>query len=52
MDESEAAEAAVAISPKVVIPMHYNYLETTRADAKIFKKLVNDKNPDISVVIL
>jgi L-ascorbate metabolism protein UlaG (beta-lactamase superfamily) len=52
MDESEAAEAAAAIAPKVVIPMHYNYLETTRADAEKFKKLVNDKNPDIEVVIL
>jgi L-ascorbate metabolism protein UlaG (beta-lactamase superfamily) len=52
MDESEAAEAAAAIAPKVVIPMHYNYLETTKADAEKFKKLVNDKNPDIEVVIL
>jgi L-ascorbate metabolism protein UlaG (beta-lactamase superfamily) len=52
MDESEAAEAAAAIAPKIVIPMHYNYLETTRADAEKFKKLVNDKNPDIGVVIL
>ena len=52
MDESEAADAAVAIAPKVVIPMHYNYLDTTKADAEKFKKLVNDKNPDIEVVIL
>ncbi|MBN1133914.1 MAG: MBL fold metallo-hydrolase [Methanosarcinaceae archaeon] len=52
MDESEAAEAAAVIAPKVVIPMHYNYLETTRADAGKFKKMVNEKNPDIEVVIL
>ncbi|MBW6469842.1 MAG: MBL fold metallo-hydrolase [Methanosarcinaceae archaeon] len=52
MDESEAAEAAVVISPDVVIPMHYNYLDSTPADADLFKKLVQDKNPDIEVIIL
>jgi len=52
MDETEAAEAAAAIAPKVVIPMHYNCLKGTEADAEKFKHLVNDKNPDIDVVIL
>jgi len=52
MDETEAAEAAAAISPKVVIPMHYDCLKGTEADAEKFKQLVNDKNPDIDVVIL
>ena len=52
MNESEAAEAALTIAPDVVIPMHYNYSDTTPADAELFKKLVQDKNPDIEVIIL
>lgn len=52
MDEAEAAEAALAIAPDVVIPMHYNYSDATPADAGMFKQLVQDKNPDIEVVIL
>ncbi|HJH30907.1 MAG TPA: MBL fold metallo-hydrolase [Methanosarcinaceae archaeon] len=52
MDEPEAADAAVAISPDVVIPMHYNYIDGIEGDAEMFKQLVQDKNPDIEVVIL
>lgn len=52
MDESEAADAASKISPDVVIPMHYNYIDGIEGDAGMFKKLVHDKNPDIEVVIL
>ncbi len=52
MNESEAAEAVLAIDPDVVIPMHYNYLDSTPADAGLFKDLVKDKNPDIEVIIL
>lgn len=52
MDEAEAAEAALTIAPDVVVPMHYNYLDATPADAGLFKQLVQDKNPDIEVVIL
>ena len=52
MDVPEAAEATLAIAPDVVIPMHYNYSDATPADAELFKKLVQDKNPDIEVVIL
>ena len=52
MDVPEAAEAALVIAPEVAIPMHYNYLDSTPADAELFKKLVHDKNPDIEVVIL
>lgn len=52
MDVPEAVEATLVIAPDVVIPMHYNYSDTTPADAGLFKKLVQDKNPDIEVVIL
>lgn len=52
MDVPEAAEATLAIAPDVVIPMHYNYTDATPADAELFKKLVQDKNPDIEVIIL
>ena len=52
MDVPEAAEATLAIGPDVVIPMHYNYSDATPADADLFKKLVQDKNPDIEVIII
>ncbi len=52
MDVPEAVEATLTIAPDVVIPMHYNYLDTTPADADLFKRLVHDKNPDIEVIIL
>lgn len=51
MDEEEAAKAAIALSPKVIIPMHYGTLEGT-ADPEKFKALVHAANPDISVCIL
>lgn len=52
MDEEEAANAAAAISPKVVIPMHYGRSERTAGDSEKFKTLVHSKNPNINVVIL
>ena len=48
MDINEAAEAANAIKPKVVIPMHYNTLPGMNANPEEFAKLVNK---DIKVVI-
>ncbi|MFA5888605.1 MAG: MBL fold metallo-hydrolase [Candidatus Nanoarchaeia archaeon] len=48
MDINEAAEAANAIKPKVVIPMHYNTLPGMNASPEEFAKLVNK---DIRVVI-
>lgn len=48
MDAKEAAEAANAIKPKVVIPMHYNTLPGMNASPEEFAKLVNK---DIRVVI-
>jgi L-ascorbate metabolism protein UlaG (beta-lactamase superfamily) len=43
MDAKEAAEAIAAISPKVAIPYHYNYLAETPADASQFKSGVEAK---------
>jgi L-ascorbate metabolism protein UlaG (beta-lactamase superfamily) len=52
MDEEEAANAAAAISPKVVIPMHYGRSKKTAGDPEKFKALVHSKNPNINVLIL
>lgn len=48
MDCREAAEAANAIKPKVVIPMHYNTIKETRVDPEEFAKLVHK---EIKVII-
>ena len=52
MDEEEAASAAAAISPKVVIPMHYGSPGEIDGNPERFKTLVHSKNPDINVIIL
>lgn len=52
MDETEAADAVAAISPRMAVPMHYNYVEGTEGDPEKFRQLVNEKNPDVDVVIL
>ncbi len=52
MNIKEAAEAAAKIKPKVVIPMHYNYLKGLSADANLFKEEVHKLDPDIEVRIL
>jgi L-ascorbate metabolism protein UlaG (beta-lactamase superfamily) len=51
MDEEEAARAAGALSPRVIIPMHYGTIEGN-ADPEKFKTLVHATNPDIDVCIL
>lgn len=52
MNEKEAAEAVKAISPKIAIPMHYDYVPGTRADPNFFRKLVETAAPGTRVVIL
>ncbi len=52
MDEEEAANAAAAISPKYVIPMHYGKSGITEGDPEKFKAFVHNKKPDINVIIL
>ncbi|WP_342765091.1 MBL fold metallo-hydrolase [Methanolobus sp.] len=51
MDDEKAAEAAVLISPKMVIPMHYNP-DSGDANPEKFAELVRSKTPDIDVTIL
>ena len=41
MTVEEAVEAAQALSPKVVVPMHYGQIIGTAEDAKRFQKLCN-----------
>ncbi len=48
MDRTEAEQAAVAIKPKIVVPMHFNCLEGTATDPNRFRP--QDKS--IKVVIL
>lgn len=48
MTAEEAAQAAMAIKPKVAIPMHYGSIVGTIADAKKFENLLQGK---IAVVI-
>jgi L-ascorbate metabolism protein UlaG (beta-lactamase superfamily) len=43
MNASEAAEAIAAISPKIAIPCHYNYLAETKADPQQFRSQVEEK---------
>lgn len=52
MNEEEAARAALTIKPKLVIPMHYNYIDGTSADPNRFKQIVQSSNPEIRVEIL
>jgi len=43
MDIYQAAKAVEFISPKFVIPMHYNTFDLIKADPKEFERLVGDK---------
>lgn len=51
MDEEDAAKATKAINPEIVIPMHFNYLDQTKANPEYFSKLVG-KYSNAKVVIL
>jgi L-ascorbate metabolism protein UlaG (beta-lactamase superfamily) len=44
MDIEEAVRAVAAMKPKIAIPMHYNFLEGLKADAKDFKQKVESKS--------
>lgn len=43
MDAQEAAAAIATIMPKVAIPMHFGYLDATKADPEQFRSLVAEK---------
>lgn len=51
MPVEQAADAVLEFKPKKVYPYHYRGTEGL-SDIDMFKKLVNDKNPDIEVVEL
>ena len=44
MDVSEAAKAALAIGPKLVIPIHYDHIEGTSADPSELKALLSESS--------
>ncbi|MCK9151293.1 metal-dependent hydrolase [Methanobacterium alcaliphilum] len=52
MGPEAASQAAQWISPKKLIPMHYNTFPVIEQDADEFVNLVHSKNPDIEVIIL
>jgi len=52
MNPTEAVEAACKIGPKVVIPMHYNYLSGLEQDAHSFALQLKKRAPEIEVRIL
>lgn len=43
MDSNQAAEAALAIKPKLAIPMHYGSIVGSEEDAKSFKEMLGGK---------
>ena len=43
MNVSEAVEAAVAIGPKIAIPMHWGDIVGSKRDAKRFRELCAGK---------
>lgn len=52
MDLEQAVKAVETIRPRIAIPMHYNYIEGTSADPKVFARLVKEKAPETEVVVL
>lgn len=50
MNISEAAEAAQDISPKIAVPMHYNYIEATKADASQFAKALAGTGIEVRIL--
>ena len=48
MDIHQAASAVLEFKPKIVYPFHYRG-KPDMSDIQVFKKLVNDKNPNIEV---
>jgi len=52
MGPEEAALAAELLKPKVVIPMHYNTFPIIKQDPSKFAELVNQRIPEVKVVVL
>ena len=43
MDDREAVRAVELIEPKIVVPMHYNFLPGLEKDPNVFKDLVGER---------
>ncbi|ADP77513.1 conserved hypothetical protein [Methanothermus fervidus DSM 2088] len=52
MDPKDAAIAVKWISPRVVIPMHYNTFPVIKQDPEEFRDLVKRESPETKVVVL
>ncbi len=52
MTPEEAAEAVAVIKPRVAVPMHYGEIVAGEEEALRFARLVEEKAPDVRVVIL
>ena len=52
MDPTQAAVAANWISPKFVIPMHYNSFPSIKQDANQFRYLVKKESPNCDTILL
>ncbi|ADC46685.1 metallo-beta-lactamase superfamily protein [Methanobrevibacter ruminantium M1] len=52
MNPFQAALASMWISPKAVIPMHYNTFPAIEQDPAVFSNFVYQLNPNIDVVIM
>ena len=52
MDPTQAAVAAKWISPKFVIPMHYNSFPSIKQDANQFRNLVKKESPNCETILL
>lgn len=48
----EAVMATMMISPRIVIPMHYNTFPAIKVNPERFKSIIRDLRPDIQVRIL
>ncbi len=52
MTPEEAAEAVATIRPRIAVPMHYGEIVASEAEAERFARLVEEKVPEVKVVIL
>lgn len=50
MDVQQAAKAALAIKPKIVIPMHYNYIRGTGADPNELVKALSGSGIEVRIL--
>ena len=52
MDCLQAAKAVELLKPKVVIPMHYNTFPLIKSNSEEFRRLVEQRAPQVKVVVL